>query len=153
MSKGDIQSGSAYVRLFLKDELTRNIKRTMESAGKTMMIAGSAIVGPMVMAVKAAGDLEATVAKLGEVFKGRTPDVQAWGDELAHQIGRSKREVYDFLSATQDLNRRSRRPGYDDKRRARRQTSRIACLSVCSRQPPRPLRRTTIRLPGFAGSA
>lgn len=115
--KGDIQAGGAFVRLFLKDEMTRALVSSINKAGASMQSFGASAMGigarigaagagmsaPFLFAISAASDLEETMSKFGVVFGDRAKDVKAWGDELAGQIGRGEKDVAGFLAANQDL--------------------------------------------------
>jgi len=68
-----------------------------------MFAAGALVAGPLSLAVQAASDMEETMNKFNVVFGNNAQAVKAWGDTFASQVGRSKNEVADFLSGTQDL--------------------------------------------------
>lgn len=73
--RSDIEAGRAFIRLFLKDDLTKAIARTLQSAGKSIkaagdtmkswgtkgMVAGAALAAPMVLAVRAGAAFEDTL--------------------------------------------------------------------------------------------
>jgi len=109
-----IRAGRAFVELFADDsKLVRGLKRaerrlrafgaSARAIGAKMFAAGSLVAGPLSLAVKAASDMEETMNKFNVVFGHNATAVKKWGDEFAGQIGRSKKQVADFLAGTQDL--------------------------------------------------
>ena len=113
-SGGAIRAGGAFVELFAADSnLVRGLKRaqrrlqtfgaSVRAIGARMFAAGSLVAGPLSLAVKAASDMEETMNKFNVVFGNNAMVVKEWGDEFAGQIGRSKKQIADFLAGTQDL--------------------------------------------------
>lgn len=113
-SAGAIRAGRAYVEAFLDTTaLEKGIgkarskldgfARQVGNLGKTFAIAGGAMIAPLVMAVSKASDLQETMNKFDVVFGDQAEAVKAWGDEYATQVGRSKKQIADFLGGTQDL--------------------------------------------------
>ncbi|TWT51842.1 hypothetical protein KOR42_33150 [Thalassoglobus neptunius] len=110
----DIEAGSAYVRIFTKDgELhagltkgenrLRAFSRTMLKTGTILsgsFIAAAAAIAP---AVSAASNLEEQVNKFNVVFGESSEAVREWAKEFGEAIGRSERQVVEFLAGTQDL--------------------------------------------------
>ena len=109
-----IRAGRAFVELFADDsKLVRGLnaaKKRLQAFGSSvraigarMFAAGAVVAGPLSLAVKAASDMEETMNKFNVVFGNNADAMKAWGDEFAGQIGRSKKQIADFLAGTQDL--------------------------------------------------
>jgi hypothetical protein len=56
-----------------------------------------------VLTLKLAGDMEESLSKFNVVFGESANRVQEWGDDLAKAVGRSRRQIIDFLASSQDL--------------------------------------------------
>ena len=68
------------------------------------MFAASAIVATaFAPAVAAASNMEEVMNKFTIVFGKNATAVKAWSDEFADKVGRSKRQIAEFASGTQDL--------------------------------------------------
>lgn len=113
-ARRDIEAGSAYVRLWMKqtefDRGIRTLKRNLQSIGgsmtawgKSLMVMGGAILAPLAVATKAASDMQETMSKFDTVFGSNAKSVKTWGDTYAAEVGRSKQQVADFLASSQDL--------------------------------------------------
>jgi len=112
-SPGAIKAGDAFVRLSTRDELQRGLTRAsrrlkafgagMQRIGVGMLKITAALAAPAALAVKAASDMEEAMSKFNVVFGASAKAVKAWGDEYAGQVGRSKRQIVEFLASTQDL--------------------------------------------------
>ena len=109
-----IRAGRAFVELFADDsKLVRGLnaaKKRLQAFGSSvraigarMFAAGAVVAGPLSLAVKAASDMEETMNKFNVVFGNNADVMKAWGDQFAGQIGRSKKQIADFLAGTQDL--------------------------------------------------
>ena len=109
-----IRAGRAFVELFADDsKLVRGLnaaKKRLQAFGSSvraigarMFAAGAVVAGPLSLAVKAASDMEETMNKFNVVFGNNADAMKAWGDQFAGQIGRSKKQIADFLAGTQDL--------------------------------------------------
>ena len=114
VSAQGIRAGRAFVELFADDsKLVRGLKAapkrlrafgaSVRAIGAKMFAAGALVAGPLSLAVNAASDMEETMNKFNVVFGSNAKTVKAWGDTFAGQVGRSKKQVADFLSGTQDL--------------------------------------------------
>lgn len=115
-SKADIQAGRAYVKLFLKDDMTKALQRSMrrvatemrETAAAVSKIAigmagaTAAVAVPIAASIKAASDMQETMSKFNTVFGENAKTMKEWADTFA-SVGRSKKEVATFLASTQDL--------------------------------------------------
>eukprot|EP00913_Durusdinium_trenchii_P005642 g5260.t1 len=112
--RGAIRAGRAFVELFADDSQLvrglRNAQRRLRTFGASVGKIGAKLLGavalaasPLSLAVKAASDLEETMNKFNVVFGENSKTVKAWGDQFAGQVGRSKKQVADFLANTQDL--------------------------------------------------
>ncbi len=113
-SSQGIRAGRAFVEVFADDsKLVRGLKAarrrlqafgaSVRAIGAKMFAAGALVAGPLSLAVNAASDMEETMNKFNVVFGNNAKVVKAWGDTFASQVGRSKKQVADFLSGTQDL--------------------------------------------------
>ena len=58
---------------------------------------------PFGAAIKAASTMQEVMAKFDTVFSGNATAMKAWGDDFAGQVGRSQRQIAQFLAGTQDL--------------------------------------------------
>jgi hypothetical protein len=114
MSQSDIRAGRAYVELALRDsEFVRGLSRAhqrLRDFGASATAIGSNMVKlavlfslPFLGAIKAASTLEETMNKFNVVFAGNAAAVKVWGDEFAAQVGRSKRQIAEFMGNSQDL--------------------------------------------------
>jgi len=111
---GAVRTGRAFVELFADDsKLVRGLRSaqrrlrafgaSVRATGAKMFTAGSLVAGPLSLALRAASDMEETMNKFDVVFNENSKAVKAWGDGFAGEVGRSKKQVADFLSGTQDL--------------------------------------------------
>lgn len=114
-ARRDIEAGSAFVRLFLKDEMTQRLGRTVENAGRkmekisrgllsvgsAMLAAGTSIATPLALSVKAASDADETLNRFNALFADSADTVRAWADTHADAVGRSRSEMLDGLSSFQ----------------------------------------------------
>ena len=109
-----IRAARAYVEVFLdKSGVTRGLKflgRQLRSFGSIVRKAGGGLLAlgggaaaALAFPIKAASDLQETLNKFDVVFGKNRGAVKAWGDEFAKRVGRSKRQVADFLAGSQDL--------------------------------------------------
>lgn len=104
----DIKAGRAYVELMLRDKdfykrlglAGQGLKKWAIKAAKWGSAIGAAAT---IGAVKAASDLEETMNKFNVVFGEQSKRVKAWGDEFASQVGRSRKQIADFMANSQDL--------------------------------------------------
>ncbi|MBR9802800.1 hypothetical protein GYB59_14425 [bacterium] len=112
-SKG-IRSGRAYVELAANDDkLVAGLKRAQRRLqGFASMVTGigakmTAVAGvaaaPLAFAVKKATDMQEVMNKFNVVFGENSTEVKAWGDALGKQLGRSKKQMAEFLAESQDL--------------------------------------------------
>lgn len=113
-SQGAIRAGKAFVELFTKDAKLRKgldaAKQRLNAFGKfTASIGlkvaafGSAVLAPFGLAIRAGSDLQETMNKFNVVFGENAKAVKAWGDEYGKQVGRSERQIADFMASNQDL--------------------------------------------------
>lgn len=113
-SSAAIRAGRAFVELFTKDDELRkglkaartridNFAKGVNALSNHLLALGSAAAVPFGFAIKAASDLEETMSKFNVVFGKSSAAVQKWGDDFAASVGRSKRQVAEFLAGTQDL--------------------------------------------------
>lgn len=113
-STGAIRAGRAFVEVGADtNPLTRGLKRSMKELnvfasrvagiGAKLVGFGAAIVAPLLLAISAGSDLEETMNKFNVVFGKNSAEVKKWGDEYGNQVGRSKRQIADFMASNQDL--------------------------------------------------
>ena len=111
---GAIRAGKAYFEFVAVDGALKkgidNANRKLKSfadasnrVGKAMLAAGGVAAAAFVPAIRAASDFQETMSKFNTVFGESSAAVKAWGDEYASQVGRSKKQLADFLSSSQDL--------------------------------------------------
>ena len=108
MSASAIKAGQAYVEISARDKALRDSleanKKRMQSFVKGVAIIGAgAALAAAASSIKAASDLEETLNKFNVVFGNNRDAMKQWGDEFAAQVGRSQRQVAEFLANTQDL--------------------------------------------------
>jgi len=112
-SASTIRAGAAYVEFFIRDKVTRNIDKIgkkirgfgtkIAGLGAGMAGVGAAIAAPFAATIKAASDMEEVMNKFNVVFGDSAKEVKAWSDQFAASMGRSKKQVADFMSSSQDL--------------------------------------------------
>lgn len=111
---GAIKAGKAFVEIGTDNNpLYRGLKSAaraintysanIASMGAKFIGAGAALLTPVYLAISAGSDLEETMNKFNVVFGENAAAVKAWGDEYGDQVGRSKRQIADFLGSNQDL--------------------------------------------------
>lgn len=109
-----IRAAKAFVEVFFeKTGLKRGfawMQATAARAAKGMrtlggmgLKAGAGLAGAFIFPVKAASDLQEVMNKFDTVFGDQKAAMKRWGDEFAGQVGRSKRQVAEFLASNQDL--------------------------------------------------
>lgn len=108
-SRGDISAGRAFVEVFLKDDMTRNLRRTLRNAGdsmkktgRSMMAAGTAMFAPLAGAVAkfaSAGD------QLHKMSLRAGMSVEALS-ELKFAAEQSGASIEDLGAVIQKMNRR-----------------------------------------------
>jgi len=114
MTGGVVRAGRAFVELFADDSrLVRGLRTASAKLrswgartsmlGVKLQAAGGAIMAPFMKAIHEASTLEEVMNKFGVVFGENAETVKAWGDEFAAQVGRSKRQIADFMAGSQDL--------------------------------------------------
>ena len=111
---GAIRAGRAFVEIYTDDTKLQkgllSVRRQLNSlAGFAAKIAaglfavGGAIAAPFFMAIQAGSDLEEVMNKFNVVFGENAEAVKKWGDEYGNQVGRSKKQIADFMASNQDL--------------------------------------------------
>jgi len=109
-----IKAGAAYVELYLHDNKfaqgldkvagkTKALGTHLTAIGAQFTAAAGLFAVPFVAGVKAASSLEETMNKFNVVFGANSANMKAWGDDFAGQVGRSKRQIAEFLAGSQDL--------------------------------------------------
>jgi TP901 family phage tail tape measure protein len=113
-SRQAISAGRAFVEVFLKDDMTRNLRRTlrnagdsMKKAGRGMMAAGAAILAPFALGLKEFANFDAkmrNVATMLDAPDDFLPNFRQGIKDLSTEFGKTKDELatglYDILSAT-----------------------------------------------------
>ena len=113
-SSSAIRAGRAYVEMYLEDgKLERGLRKAqqriagfgsaMRRIGAGLMGFGAGILAPLAATIHVASALEETMNKFDVVFGNNAEAAKAWADSFAADVGRSKQQVADFLSGTQDL--------------------------------------------------
>lgn len=111
---GAIRAGRACVEAFLENSAfmrsLNQMDRTLKAWGTrftawggTLLKAGIGLAAPFAFAVSSASDLEETMNKFNVVFGESAAEVKAWSDNFGAQMGRSKKQIADFMAGTQDL--------------------------------------------------
>lgn len=96
---------SAKVRVGLDklEDRLRRFGKTLQRVGRQMTFLGGAITAAFVPAIKAASDFEETLSKFNVVFGDRSDEVREWGQLFGKTVGRSEKQVLQFLASFQDL--------------------------------------------------
>jgi hypothetical protein len=114
MSKAAIQAGGAFVRLFLKDDLTKAIQTTMQNAGDSIQsagrnlakagamfgVAGGGILAPIVMGIKKFADMGDQLDKMSQRTGVAAEELAAYRF-AAEQSGSSLEEFERSIRRTQ----------------------------------------------------
>lgn len=111
---GAIRAGRAFVEIFTDDtKLQKGLKTasqrmrafgaSVSAIGQKLLALGAAGAGAFAVTIKAASDLQEVMSKFDTVFGEQAEAAKKWGDEFAAQVGRSKRQVAEFLAGSQDL--------------------------------------------------
>jgi hypothetical protein len=109
-----LKAGKAIIELSLSDsQIGKQIDRLrgrlkalgshVTRFGKAGIAAGGAIVAAFVPAISAASNMQEVMGKFDTVFGAQSKAVKQWGDEYASQVGRSQRQLAEFLAGNQDL--------------------------------------------------
>lgn len=108
----DVEAGRAFVRVSIKENLA-GLKRVsaklktwgagISSIGARVTALGAGLSAPFVGAIKAASDMEETMNKFNVVFGDSSKAVKGWSDQFAGSVGRSKKQIADFMAGSQDL--------------------------------------------------
>lgn len=106
--RNDIKAGGAYVELMLRNKRFQSglaaARKSLGVFAKGVGLLGGLIGGiSFASAIKAASDLEETMNKFNVVFGSSSKRVKAWGDDFAKEVGRSEKQIAEFLANTQDL--------------------------------------------------
>lgn len=113
-SSRGIRAGKAFVEIGLdQTALLRGLKsaqRRLQRFGAGMAKIGGLVTGVasslalgFVPAIRAASDLQEVQSKFNTVFGSNAEAVRAWGNEYAKTVGRSRRQIEEFLAGSQDL--------------------------------------------------
>lgn len=113
MSTSNIRAGGAYVEMGTKDNLSPGLKRAeiklkafraaADSIGNRALLIGAPVLGAFALATSRAGDFAESISKFETVFGAQSNSVKGWGDEFANQVGRSRKQITDFLAGSKDL--------------------------------------------------
>lgn len=109
-----ILMGKAFVEVYTEDSKfkrgmtklegrLKNFSKFATKAGGILAGAGGALAAGFIPAIKAASDMEETMNKFNVVFGESKKRVKDWSDAFANDIGRSKLQIADFMSSSQDL--------------------------------------------------
>jgi len=109
-----LEAGKALIRLAIDDSaVTRGLQsarrrlqtigRSIAGIGASITAVGGAGIALFAPTIAAASDLEETMSKFNTVFGDTATEVKKWGDNLAQQIGRSEKQIAEFLGNNQDL--------------------------------------------------
>lgn len=87
----------------MSGQALRSFSRGVMGAGKIALAGGAVIAGGLAVAIKAASDMQETMNKFNVVFADNSTAVKKWSDDFATRIGRSKKQIADFMAGSQDL--------------------------------------------------
>lgn len=107
-------AGKARVWLGLDDEdLQRGLKtaqrklrdfgNSVQAVGRDLMSIGGIALTAMAVPVKYASDLEEVTNKFNVVFADSKKIMEDWSNSTAKEVGRSKRQIKEFVASAQDL--------------------------------------------------
>ena len=107
------RAGKAYVEVTARDKIgnfLNSLQRRLKATGAAALRVGASIAGIGVgalgllsPAITAASNLEEVMNKFNVVFGSNAETVKQWGDGFADQVGRSKRQIAEFMAESQDL--------------------------------------------------
>lgn len=110
---GSVPAGRAHVEIALRDQLSGGLKRTaarlrgfsrsVGAIGGTLLAGAGALAAPFLPAIAKASDFQEVMSKFNTVFGDQAGTVQQWGDDFAGQVGRSKKQIAEFMAGSQDL--------------------------------------------------
>ena len=108
MGMSAIKAGQAYVELSardqkLKDKLNENREALKAFAAAASLAVAAGAVAAAAKGLKAASSFEEVMNKFDVVFEGNADEMRMWSEGFAQEIGRSKRQIAEFLSGSQDL--------------------------------------------------
>ena len=109
-----IRAGRAFVELYANDsKLTRGLRTAQRklmrfsafvtSIGVKLAGLASAVAVPLMFTVKASSRMEEVMNKFNVVFGENSKVVKEWSDGFAKDVGRSQRQVAEFMAGSQDL--------------------------------------------------
>lgn len=109
-----IRAGKAFVELFTDDtEMLKGLKRAqrkLSAFGAAVTRSGAILAGVgagtaalFIPAIRSASDLQEIMGKFDVVFGEASKEVKSWADGFAEEVGRSKKQVAEFLASSQDL--------------------------------------------------
>lgn len=71
--------------------------------GQIGMASAAAMAGAFAVTIRSASNLEETMNKFNVVFGDNSKVVKEWSDNFAKKVGRSQRQITDFMASSQDL--------------------------------------------------
>lgn len=75
----------------------------VSAVGRRFTLLGATALAALSYPITAASDLQETMSKFEVVFGDQAAAIQQWGDTLADEVGRSKKQIRDFAASNQDL--------------------------------------------------
>lgn len=113
-SQQGIRAGKAFVELYANDtKLVRGLRSAQRKlkrfgsivSGMGAKLAGvaSLVAAPLAFTVKASSRMEEVMNKFNVVFGDNSKAVKEWSDGFANDVGRSKRQIAEFMAGSQDL--------------------------------------------------
>ena len=111
---GDVKAGGMFVTLSLQStqfskqlELAERrlgtIGKSIAGLGTRFAALGGAGIAAFVPAIKAASDAQEEMSKFETVFGAQTEAMKAFAATLANELGRSEKQIAQFLGSSQDL--------------------------------------------------
>ena len=108
-----IRAGMAFIEIGVVDKTKKILKKigkrmqalgaSMARIGKKAAMMGAAILAAFVVPIKAAASMQEVMSKFEVVFGAATDSVEKFGIALANRLGRSKKQMLEFLAGAQDL--------------------------------------------------
>lgn len=114
MAKKDIEAGRASVKLMVDNSALvsglRKASSQLKSFGTSVakfgagiLAMGGTILGAFAAPIQAASDMEEVMNKFNVVFGENSASVKQWSDEFGSDVGRSKKQIAEFMAGAQDL--------------------------------------------------
>lgn len=114
MGTSAVKAGETFVKFFLdKNDLLKGLREVegnlrsvgtaVAKVGLKFTALGAAAASAFIPAISAASDMQETMSKFNTVFGSNARAIKQWSDDYANSVGRSRKQLAEFLSESQDL--------------------------------------------------